>query len=105
MVSIHLYSSMTVNNEPIAMMKSTPDSSPEHQASVVTIDGWVLLSSKTLPESGEEVLRASLEGGEQDNHLGKLKGGRVHAVVYGNAEDVSWPLHKFYAWKPPGSCL
>ena len=87
------------------MLKSTPASSPECQASVVTKDGWVLLLSKILPEPGEEVLWASLEDGEQNNHLGKLKSGRVHAVVYGNAEDVSWPLRKFHAWKRPGSCL
>ena len=87
------------------MMKSAPPTSPEYHASVVTKDGWVLLSSKILPKPGEEVLWASLEDGEQNNHLGKLKNGRVHAAVYGNAEDVSWPLHEFHAWKRPGSCL
>jgi hypothetical protein len=87
--------------EIISMMKSMP----EHQPCVVTTGGWVLLSSKKLPAQGEEVLWASLEDGEQSNHLGKLKSGRVHAVVYGNAEDVSWPLHKFHAWKRPGTCL
>lgn len=68
-------------------------------------EGWVLLSTKQMPKQGEEVLWASLEDGEQCNHLGKLKEGRVHAVVYGNADEVSWPLRNFYAWKRPGSCL
>jgi len=66
---------------------------------------WVRLSSKQMPHEGEEVLWACLEDGEQSNHLGRLKAGRVYAAVYGNADEVSWPVRKFTAWRRPGSCL